>query len=53
MLNGNLYRFGSGILFDEIGELVAAPVDLLVILLSGGITALICKFINLRFHDSK
>lgn len=53
LLNGNLYRFGSGLLFDEIGELVVAPVDLLVILLSGGITALICKFINLRFYSSK
>ncbi len=43
LLNGNLYRFGSSFFFEEIGVLVFAPVDLLIILISGGITALICK----------
>lgn len=46
LLNGNLYRFGSGIFFDEIGNIVIAPVDLIVILISGCATALICKLIN-------
>ena len=46
LLNGNLYQFGSQVFFDEIGGLVFAPVDLLIILISGGITALICKAVN-------
>ncbi len=41
LLSGNLYRFGHGAFFDGMGRLVLAPVDLLVILASGGITALI------------
>lgn len=46
LLSGNLYRFGEGVFFDGLGFLVLAPVDLLIILLSGGITALICKAVN-------
>lgn len=46
LLDGNLYLFGSGFLFNGMGRLVLAPADLLVILLSGGITALICKAVN-------
>ena len=43
LLSGHLYRFGSGFLFDGLGALVLAPIDLIVILLSGGITAVILK----------
>ena len=46
LLSGNLYRFGTGFFFDGLGAFVLAPVDLLVILISGGITALICKVIT-------
>lgn len=46
LLNGNLYRYGAGIFFDGIGRLVLAPVDLLIILISGGVTALFCKAAN-------
>lgn len=46
LLNGNLYRFGSSFFFEEIGSLVFAPVDLLIILISGGITALICRAVD-------
>lgn len=46
LLSGHLYRFGSGFLFDGIGAIVIAPIDLLIILISGGITALVCKMIN-------
>lgn len=48
LLNGNLYRFGTGFFFDGIGGLVLAPVDLLVILASGAITLLICGVIRKR-----
>ena len=43
LLSGHLYRFGNGFLFDGLGTLVLAPIDLIVILLSGGITAVILK----------
>jgi hypothetical protein len=41
LLSGHLYRFGEGWLFEGLGAMVLAPVDILVIILSGGITALI------------
>jgi len=41
LLSGNLYRFGSGVFFAGIPGIVLAPVDLLVVLLAGGITALL------------
>ena len=43
LLSGHLYRFGNSFLFDGLGALVLAPIDLIVILLSGGITAVILK----------
>ena len=41
LLNGHLYRFGSGFFFDGLGNVVFAPVDLVIILLSGVISAVI------------
>lgn len=46
LLNGNLYRFGTGFLFDGLGRIVLAPVDLALILISGMITALLCTAVN-------
>ena len=46
LLSGHLYRFGSGLFFDELPGIVLAPVDLFIILLSGCITAVICCFLN-------
>ena len=46
LLSGNLYRFGEGFFFNGLGGLVLAPVDLLIILISGAVTALICKAVN-------
>lgn len=46
LLSGNLYRFGSGFLFDGMGAVVLAPVDVLIILLSGAVTALIAVLLN-------
>lgn len=48
LLHGHLYRFGTGFLFDGLGALVLAPVDVLVILLSGAITAGIFHVISDR-----
>lgn len=39
LLSGHVYRFGTGFFFDGLGALVLAPVDLLIILLSGAITS--------------
>lgn len=46
LLSGNLYRFGEGVLFEGIPGIVVAPIDILVILLAGAITALIFRMIN-------
>lgn len=48
LLSGHLYRFGSGFFFEGIGGFVLAPVDLFIVLISGCITALICRLINRR-----
>ncbi len=45
LLHGQLYKFGSGFIFDGIPRIVLSPVDLLVIVASGCITALILRSI--------
>lgn len=49
LLDGRVYRFGDGILFDPIGSFALAPVDLLVILVSG----IVCAVILTYFQKSK
>lgn len=39
LLSGHLYRFGAGWFFDGLGSLVMAPVDILIVILSGAVTA--------------
>lgn len=46
LLNGNLYRFGEGFFFDGIPGIVLAPVDVLVVIASGGITYLLMRLIT-------
>lgn len=46
LLSGHLYRFGTGFLFDGLGAIVLAPVDLALIMISGIITALLCTAVN-------
>ena len=46
LLHGNVYRFGEGFLFNGLGALVLAPVDLLIIALSGVITGAVMKLIK-------
>lgn len=46
LLSGHLYRFGSGVLFDGIPVIVLAPVDIIVIMVSGGLTAIIGNGLN-------
>ena len=46
LLHGQLYRFGTGIFFAGISGIVLAPVDLLVIVLSGCVTAFLFLLLN-------
>lgn len=43
LLNGHLYRFGTGLLFDGLGALVLSPADVLIILLAGAICWLLLR----------
>ena len=46
LLSGNLYRFGNGAVFTAIPGIVLAPFDILVILTSGAVTAIIAFSIS-------
>lgn len=46
LLNGHLYSFGTGFFFNSIPGIVLAPIDLLVIVLSGCVTAMIFALLN-------
>lgn len=46
LLSGHLYRFGTGFLFDGITGIVLAPIDILIILSAGVISAVIGILLN-------
>lgn len=46
LLSGHLYRFGDGFFFAGIPGIVLAPVDIVVILGSGVMTAIIASFVR-------
>ncbi len=46
LLNGHLYSFGSGVIFDSISGIVFAPIDLLIIVVAGCITGVIFTLLN-------
>lgn len=46
LLSKHLYRFGEGFLFEGIEGLILAPIDVLIILLSGGICGFILSLLN-------
>ena len=46
LLHGHLYSFGNGFIFHGLPGIVLAPIDLLIIVISGGITALIFALLN-------
>ena len=46
LLSGNLYLFGTGFWFTGIPGIVLAPVDILIILLAGGVSGVICFLLN-------
>ncbi len=53
LLNGHLYSLGSGFLFKSLPSIVLAPIDLLVVFLSGCVTALVFTLFNNNRDDSK
>ena len=53
LLNGHLYSMGTGVLFDGLPGIVFAPIDLLIILLSGCITAWIFTLLNRNNRSKK
>lgn len=46
LLNGHLYSFGEGFIFNSIPGIVLAPIDLMIIVVSGCMTALIFSRLN-------
>ena len=46
LLSGHLYRFGNGSFFDSIPVIVLAPVDIVIIIASGVIAALIANTVR-------
>ena len=46
LLSGHLYRFGNGIFFAGIPGIVLAPVDIVVIIASGVVAAIIAKAVK-------
>lgn len=49
LLNGHLYSFGTGFMFNGLPGIVFAPIDLLIILAAACITALIFTLLKQRF----
>ncbi|MBD5460623.1 MAG: hypothetical protein HDR26_06735 [Lachnospiraceae bacterium] len=53
LLHGHLYILGTGFLFDSIPGIVFAPVDLLIIVVTGCVTALLFALLTIpRFTSS-
>lgn len=46
LLSGHLYRFGNAFFFDGIAGIVLAPVDIVIILLSGVLTSIISELVR-------
>ena len=53
LLDGHLYRFGSGFLYEGLGGLILAPVDVIVILLSGVVTLISMILAGSRVPDGE
>ncbi|MGM9637485.1 MAG: hypothetical protein ACI3YK_05825 [Eubacteriales bacterium] len=45
LLSGHLYRFGNGFFFNGIPGIVLAPIDIMIILVSGGFTAILSTIV--------
>ena len=48
LLNGHLYSFGTGFIFESIPGIVLAPMDVIIVFVSGLINFIICYFLNYK-----
>ncbi len=48
LLNGHLYSFGTGFVFDNIPGIILAPVDIIIVFASGLMNFIICYFLNYK-----
>ena len=48
LLNGHLYNFGTGVIFDSIPGIVFAPIDLIIIVATGLINFIVCYLLNYK-----
>ena len=46
LLSGHIYLFGTGFLFRSLPGIVLAPVDILIILLTGAVGGGVCRLLN-------
>ena len=53
LLNGHLYCFGTGFFFTGLPSIVLAPVDLLIVIAAGGVTALLFAGLNRKKEPKK
>lgn len=53
LLNGGLYRFGTGFLFESINRIILAPFDIFTIIISGCITAVGSMVLNKNVAETK
>ena len=48
LLNGHLYSFGTGFVFESIPGIVLAPMDIIIVFTSGLTNFIICYFLNYK-----
>ena len=48
LLNGHLFSFGTGFIFESISGIILAPMDIIIIFTSGLINFIICYFLNYK-----
>ena len=48
LLNGHLYSFGTGFVFESIPGIVLAPMDIIIVFASGLTNFIICSFLNYK-----
>ena len=48
LLNGHLYSFGTGFVFESVPGIVFAPMDIIIVFASGLINFIICYFLNYK-----
>ncbi len=48
LLNGHLYSLGAGFIFQSIPGIILAPMDIIIVFMSGLINYIICYFLNYK-----